>query len=87
MSIEFTRTYTKTYKIVQAVPFGKYGYIVETRKKWWPDGNMKGLKKCFVCGKVFIGDDHVNLATIKGHENRLICDQCAERVNSTAEGK
>lgn len=42
---------------------------------------VKGLDKCFVCGKEFEIDEYPYLALIEKHNNRFICKNCAKKVN------
>lgn len=78
--MKITKRYSKTYELTKAIPFGVYGEIVESRKKIWADGKMKGMQKCFVCGHRFENEDHVNLATVTGHKNVLVCDECEKQI-------
>ena len=83
MVVEIKKTITKKYELVKANPFGIWGELKENRERLYGDKGMKGMYKCFCCQKPFKDEDHINICFVRAYKNVIVCDECAETINSS----
>lgn len=74
MSYIYERHYTERFEIEKVKRnFMKYRAFSNVRKD---------IPNCELCDKEFEDDDTTNLAFVKSHHNKLICNTCASIVIS-----
>lgn len=76
----------RKYEIIKAAPFGTWGELKDRRMKLYGEKGMTGMYGCFLCNKEFSDTDRINLCFVKGYKNRLVCNECAERIENAREG-
>ena len=66
-----------TYDITEVHKFMNYETFVSARK------NMRNTPKtCFLCNKRFENSDTIYLAFIRNNKNHIVCESCANLINS-----
>lgn len=77
--MKIIKTITKTYNVYDCVKWeSTIENTLNTRTTLGIRNN--GLNKCFCCEHKFELNEFPYLVFIQNHENRFICNQCAEKV-------